>query len=335
MLPFGWNVAGAYSREDAGQLDERYESKGVRGEVVYPVTRSIAVVGGVGYEELTDSRRAPVLDIAGNPVVDAKGRFVTNRTSPRLLGYNFDGIYWDAGVQWQPSSRTSVEIAVGRRYGTMSYTGSVSWEMSANSGLQLGVYDEVETFGGQLNGALSSLPTSLSGTTNGLGQQFGGCTFGRSGKGKTAGGGCLNSALGSINTGLFRSRGVSLQFAAQHGRLSYGLGAGYSQRKFLAPNLPGSFSINGAKDEQFFVDGDIGYALTRRSSISANAYGAYFDSGLAGAPGVYNAGVSGQYSHQIGRHLQANAALGVYTFQVDGQTGDINMNAQVGMRYSF
>ena len=335
LLPFGWNVAGQFSREDASQLDERFESKGVRGDIVFPVTQSLALVGGVGYEKLTDSRRNPVLDTAGNPVVNARGRFVTNKASPRILGYDFDGVYWDAGVQWRPSNRTSAQFAVGRRYGSMSYTGSLSWAMSEHSGIQLGVYDQVETFGGQLNGAVTSLPNSLSGNSNGLGQQFGGCTFGRSGKNKSAGGGCLNSALGSISTGLFRSRGVSLQWAGEYGRLNYGLGAGYSQRKFLAPNLPGSFSINGAKDEQYFVDGDIGYALTARSSISANAYGAYFNSGLAGAPGVYNAGVTGGYQHQIGRHLEASAALGIYTFKVDGNTGDINMNAQVGMRYSF
>ncbi len=335
VLPFGWNVTGSYTREDAGQLDERYESKGVRGEIVYPVTSSIAVVGGVGYENLKDSNRSPVLDATGNAVIDAKGRYVTDKASPRVLGYAFDGIYWDAGVQWRPSQRTSVELSVGRRYGSMSYTGSISWASGAHSALQLGIYDQVETFGGQLNNSLNGIPSKFNRNGSSLGQQFSGCTFGSGGSGGSPGGGCLNSALGSINPGLFRSRGASLQWAAESGRMNYGLGIGYSQRKFLVGNIPGTFNITGDKNQQYYVQGDVGYALDERSSIDLSAYGNYYDSGIAGAPGVVNAGVTSSYQRQIGRHLEAHAGLGLYSFHVDGEEGNINLNALVGMRYSF
>ena len=45
-LPFGWTIAGAFEREDAGQLDQRFESKGVRGDVVVPVSPTVAIVAG-------------------------------------------------------------------------------------------------------------------------------------------------------------------------------------------------------------------------------------------------------------------------------------------------
>jgi hypothetical protein len=334
-LPVGWNVAGYYGRENAGQLSQRFETAGVRGELVYPVTESIAVVGGVGYEKLKDSQRGALLDASGNPVVNAKGRFVTDPASPRTLGYNFDGIYWDVGVQWKPSRRTSMEVAIGRRYGTMSYTGSVSWAPSEHSALQLGIYDQVETFGGQLNRGTRGIPSNFNRNGTGRGQQFGGCTFGSGGEAGAQGGGCLSSTLGSIATGRFRSRGASLQWAAESGRMSYGLGTGYSQRKFLAGNIPGTFTINGQTDEEFFVQGDLGYALDSRSSLDLSAYGNYFNPGIVGAANVVSAGATGSYQREFGRHLSAHAALGLYSFQVDGDTGNLNMNAQVGVRYSF
>ena len=108
-LPFGWTVAGAYQREDAGQLDQRFERKGIRADAIVPVSPTVAIVGGVGYEDIEASQRAPVLDLAGAPVVNAKGRFITDPASPRLLAYNLDGLYWDVGVAWRPSHRTSLE----------------------------------------------------------------------------------------------------------------------------------------------------------------------------------------------------------------------------------
>ena len=93
-------------------------------------------------------------------MVDSRGRFVTDPASPRRIAYDFDGIFWDAGVIWRPSRRTFLEARVGRRYDSMSYTGSLSYQMGSGSGIQVGVYDSVQTFGQQVNGTLASLPTS-------------------------------------------------------------------------------------------------------------------------------------------------------------------------------
>ncbi|MFH7275437.1 hypothetical protein ACHWGP_28965, partial [Klebsiella pneumoniae] len=76
-----------------------------------------------------------VVDATGTPVLDRDGRFVTNEASPRRVAYRTDGIYYDAGVVWRPNRRTSVEGHVGRRYGSLSYTGTATYQASDSVGL--------------------------------------------------------------------------------------------------------------------------------------------------------------------------------------------------------
>jgi hypothetical protein len=57
LLPVGWSVGVGYEREDAGQLDGRYEGKSVRGDVTLPIAAGLAIVGGVGYEKIQISER--------------------------------------------------------------------------------------------------------------------------------------------------------------------------------------------------------------------------------------------------------------------------------------
>ncbi len=331
QLPFGWEVSGAYEREDTGQLDQRFESKGVRGDLTVPVTSDVALLGGIGYEQVQASQRAPLLDVAGDPVVDAKGRFVTDPASARGIAYDFDGIYWDVGVGWRPSHRTSLEAHVGRRYGSMSYTGSFTWQPSESSAFQLGVYDEVQTFGQQLNDSIAGMPTSFATNRNPLNSQFSGCVFGGAGKA----GGCANSAFQSVNSSVFRSRGVAAQYSASRGAWSTGVGLGYAQRTYKTPTFAGSFSLDGVKDESWYGQGNIGYRIDGDSSIDATVFANLYDSGIAGAPNVLSTGATSSYNRSFGRHLSATAALGLYSFDVDGEAGQLNASALVGMRYSF
>jgi hypothetical protein len=335
VLPFGWQVSGAYEREDANQLDQRFESKGVRGEVTVPVSPTIALLGGIGYEDIQASERAPLLDATGNAVVNSKGRFVTDPASPRLASYDFDGIYWDVGVAWKPSDRTNLEAYVGRRYGSMSYTGSFTWQASPSSALQIGVYDQVETFGQQLNDSLSNVPTRFAGSSrNPLNSQFNGCIAGGQGSGQA--GGCFNSALQSINSSVYRSRGVGILYSAQRGPLSTSVGFGYAQRTFKTPTVPGStFVLNGAKDESWYGNGNVAYQLDRNSTIDASVFASLYDSGILGAPNVLSTGATSSYNRRFGRNLSATAAVGLYSFAVDGEPGEMNASALLGMRYSF
>src|SRR3546814_7643325 len=54
--PFGWSVGAGYDREDASQLDQRYEAKYARADITVPVSANVALLGGVGYENIEIGR---------------------------------------------------------------------------------------------------------------------------------------------------------------------------------------------------------------------------------------------------------------------------------------
>ena len=73
-LPFGFTVAGGYVREQAGgRFRQRFEGAYVRGDVVVPVTPTLALTAGVGYEDIQASQRDFVRDAGGDPVVGPNG----------------------------------------------------------------------------------------------------------------------------------------------------------------------------------------------------------------------------------------------------------------------
>lgn len=331
-MPVGVTASGSFTREDAGQLDQRFEGKFGRGDVVLPVGRGIAIGAGVGYEKIEISQRDPLLDASGRPVVDGAGRFVTDPASPRRIAYDIDGMFWDAGVIWRPSRRTFLEARVGRRYESMSYTGSFSYQMGPGSGIQIGVYDNVQTFGQQLNGRLTTLPTSFVTTTDPFGNQFGGCIYGTTG---AAAGGCMNDVFASAPTSAYRSRGITGVMVRSHGRTRYGFGGGYSRRTYIALSnqTVAGIRIDGASDESFYGQFFTSQEIGANGSLSASAFGSYYDSDLPGADGILGWGANAAYTHNFGR-LGATASLGAFGFDRDGDS-DTSLQALLGLRYGF
>jgi hypothetical protein len=330
VLPVGVTVSGAYERDTASQLSQRYEGKYGRGDAVLPVAPTLAVTAGVGYEKITVSQKDPLRDAAGDPVTDSRGRFVTDPTSPRRIAYETDGLIYDAGVIWRPSPRTTLQARVGKRYGGMTYTGSFSYAPTRSLGVQIGVYDSVETFGRQLEDGIASLPTSFIEQRDAFGQQFSGCTFGAGDKA----GGCLNGVFQSISSSSYRARGVDAVLSAHRGSLNFGVGAGYANRRFYAPDGGAGFTINGVTDESYYAQVFLAASLDRNSGINANVFANYFKSGIGNAPGVFSTGATGLYYHNFGR-LGTTASLGIYSFSQEGVENQLSGQAQVGMRYQF
>ncbi len=328
-LPFAWTVSGGYEREDARQLDQRFESKFVRGDVTLPVTETLALVGGVGYEDIKASQRDVLRDVAGDPVLDGNGRFQTDPASPRLLAFDQSGFIWDTGVVWRPSRRTSAEFRVGRRYGSMTYTGSVSYQMSESLGFQAGLYDGIQTFGRQLNQSLAALPTQFTVARNPFGNQVGGCVYSA-----TNGGGCLDSALQSVATGTYRSRGLNAVLSYQRGPMRAGIGGGYAQRKFFAPT-GAFFSTNGVKDESYYLQAFVARQLDEMSSVDASVYANLFDSGILGAPNVIGTGATAAYYRRFGSRFTGTAALGLYSSRVKDVASSLTGSALLGAKYEF
>lgn len=332
LLPVGLSASGAYEREDANALKQKYEGYYGRGDVVAPVTPTLAVTAGVGYEKIEISQRDPVVDGAGNPVTDAKGRYVIDGASPRRIAFDTRGLFWDAGVLYRPSPRTTLQARVGRRYDSMTYTGSLAWQASPSVGVNVGVYDSIQSFGRQLRGGVAGLPTAFSTSGDPLGQTFTGCVFGQS---NAAAGGCLNSSFQSINTAQYRARGVDAVLAAQRGRNRFGFGLGYANRKFLVPDAgPNLVITDGTRDESWYAQAFAARELSANSGIDLNAFANVYDSGIAGSDPVYSLGASTGYYHRFG-NLGATATVGIYGYDSASIEAQVEAQARLGLRYGF
>lgn len=330
-LPVGLSVSGAYEREDVDQLDQKYEGYYGRGDVVVPVTPNLAVTAGAGYEDIEVSQRDPVVDAAGNPVLNASGRYISNTAAPRRIAFDTTGLFWDAGVMYR-TARTVLQARVGRRYDTMTYTGSLSWQASATTGFNLGVYDGIQSFGRQLRGGVAAIPNAFVASGDALNQNFTGCTFGQT---SAEAGGCLNPAFQSISTAQYRARGLDATMVTRHGATTIGLGAGYANRKYLVPTGgPNLVIVNGTEDQSAYIQAFGSRALSPNNGIDLNASAGLFDSGIAGAPTVYSLGASGGYYHRFG-NLGASASVGVYSFDSSAIDAQVQAQGRVALRYGF
>lgn len=328
-LPIGWAVSGSWQREDAGQLDGRFDGKYVRGDVTVPVSPTLALVGGIGYEDIEISERDALRDAGGVPIVGTDGRLVKDPNSPRLIAYQTDGLIWDAGVLWRPSPRTSVEARYGRRYGSDIYIGNLSYRPGRDWAVNVSVYDTVTGFGSLLNDNLAALPTQFRTTRNPLSGDIGGCAFGQSG------GLCLNDALQNASSAAFRQRGITASFSGTTGGWDTGVALGYNRRKAIASSLGAQAVVNGVTDEFFFAAAYLGTNIDQRTRFESNIYASYFDSGFASANDVLQTGANAALYRQIIRGLSAKAAVGLDSYRQEDFDSELTASALLGLRYSF
>jgi hypothetical protein len=327
-LPFGWTVGAGYAREDQSRLNADFEGKYVRGDVVLPVSPTLAVTGGVGYETMDASVSDFARDAQGRPVLTPGGEILLDPSRPRLQTLDQDGIMWDAGVIWRPNPRTELQARAGWRYGGTSFTGSLEHRINSHTALTATVFDSVSSFGRLVVSDLAGVPTSFGIPRGGF---TGGCVFGTD----PGTGTCFGDALQSLSSFNFRNRGANLLYSTARGPWNVGLGAGYANRHYLTPRGTGAFALEGVTDQSFTLNGNVGRRLTRTSGYDVNAYAAWYDSGIAAADGAFGAGVTGRYYRNIyDERLQAQISAGLYTSQAgdfDASYGSI----LVGLRYSF
>jgi len=328
-LPFGWSASVGFDREDAGQLDNRYEGKFARVDVTVPVTSTLALVGGVGYEDIKINERDALRDALGDPIVGNDGRLVTDTSSPRLVAYQEDGLIWDAGVMWRPSSRTSLTATYGRRYGSDTYTGSFSYNPGRDWAVNVSAYDTVSGFGNFLNDNLANLPTQFRSSRNPLSGDINSCAFGQ------AGGFCFNDALQTASSAAFRQRGITASFSGTNGGWDTGVAMGYNRRKFIASSLGGQSQIDGVTDQNYFALAYVGTDLDRRTRFDTNVYASYYDPGFSGAGNVLSTGANAALSRQILRGLSATAAVGLDSYKQEDFDSELTASALLGLRYSF
>ncbi|BBC72974.1 conserved hypothetical protein [Altererythrobacter sp. B11] len=329
LLPIGVGIGGGWNEQNISNLDQRIRDRHVRADVLVPVSRTVALVGGVGYEDVEISSRDVLRDGNGDPVIGNDGRYVTDKASPRLIAYETDGLIWDAGVMWRPSRRTSLEAHVGRRYGSTTYYGSLSYQPSSRSSLNVAVYDNVTGFGGALVDRVAGLPAQFEAFRNPITGDLGGCVA------SLEGDGCFGSALGSLQATAFRNRGIAGSYALDLGRTELGLGAGYNRRKLIAAEDSILAPLNGVTDENVWLAAYANTRLDASSSIGANAYVNWFDSGSSFAGEAISYSATLAYYRNFLRGLTGTAAVGLDGITRDDLPDFVSASALLGLRYSF
>ena len=336
VLPVGLGLGAGWNREDISNLDQRIEDRHLRGDVNLPLSAELALVGGVGYEDVTVAHRDAVRDpVSGAPVIGSDGRYVTDTSQPRRIAYQADGLIWDAGVLWRPGRRTALEAHVGRRYGSTSYHGSFAYAAGARTNLALSVYDNVTGFGGMLDRQLAGLPTNFQGVRNPLSGNLGACVapVGETAEAGTSG--CLGGALGSLSAAAFRGRGVQASLATGGKVLQYGVGLGYDRRKFIAAEDTVLAAANGLVDETLWLGAYLNGRLDRRSSVGTTVWASWNQSGDSPAGDASAVGATAAYYRLLTNRLSATAAIGVEGVNRDLLEDVWSAQATVGVRYSF
>lgn len=330
LLPVGIGVSGQVYREDISNLDQRVDDRRAMGTVTVPLGPSLALSGSVGYEDVEISARDALRDANGDPVLGADGRFITNKSAPRILAYDVSGLIWDAGVMWRPSSRTALEAHVGRRYGSTSVSGSFHYAPSARSSFSIGAYDNVAGFGGRINNFLDGLSDDFVAVRNPITGDLTGCVS------SLEAGNCMSGALGSVRSSTFRGRGVAANYSYNFGSLRAGVGGGYDRRKFIA--APGTVlaSANGLVDENFWLAAYLDGRIDRHSSFSTHLFANWLQTGDALASDVSAMGATAAYYRSLTSRLSARAAIGIDTVNRADTLDDITgASALVGVRYNF
>ena len=233
------------------------------------------------------------------------------------------------------ATRTALEARLGRRYGSMSYTGALQWQVSPASAVQVGVYDSVTTFGRQLTGSLSQLPINYIGGEDPFGARYGGCVFGGgvTPEGASNAGGCLTPVFQSVSAATFRARGIDAVYSITRGPTRLGLGAGYASRRYYIPSVPGAV-IYRSRDESYYVQGFGQWALDSRSSVSADLYANYFASGIEGGLDAWGGGAQGGYYRSFGR-AYGSLTAGVYGYDVERSQSDLIAQALLAVGFRF
>ena len=328
-LPVGWAIGLGYNREDLSQLDQRYEDIHARLDITVPVTASLALVGGVGYEKVEVSERDALRDVNGLPVYDANGRLITDDSSPRLTSYDSDGVIFDAGVLWRPSRRTSLEARVGRRYDSTTYYGSLSYAPNDRTAFGVSVYDELSGFGSQLSNSIAGLGGNFSADRNPLSGELTGCTLG-------GGGGalCFGPALQSANSAVFRARGVTASLGTRVGGWNVGYAMGYQNRKYQVSAIGGQSQLAGQTDETYFASLSASTQIGQGGSFGTSVYGNYYLPALA-VDGTIGVGANAYYGRELWRGLSLNVAAGVDAYNSENADTEVTASGLIGLRYGF
>ncbi len=329
VLPFGIALTGAYLREDMSTLDQRLIDDRIGVQITQPISRTAAVVGDVGYEKLQVSQRNAVLDGNGNAVLTSSGQYVTDRSQPRKLAYQTEGLTWDVGVVWRPSRRTYASAFVGQRYDSTTYYGTLAYAPSSRQTLNVSVFDGIYGFGSGLMTTLQQLPTDFTVAGDPFSGNVGNCFIG------STGGSCIGGALGSARALVFHAHGANATYGVTLGQLTFNVGGGYMARRFLT--APGTvLSVyNGELDQTWYASAGLSGRIDRQTHFYINSFASLYRTDQVAAGDVGDWGVNGLITHHLTDHLIGTAAIEVLGVNQQISPDQFELMGQLGLRYNF
>jgi hypothetical protein len=319
VLPFGVTLLGGYLREDMSSLDQRLEDEHAGVQLAQPVTRSLELVGDVGWEKVEVSQRNAVLDANGNPEVAANGQYVVDENSPRQLAYRTDGLTWDVGVVWRPSKRTLASAFVGRRYDSTTYYGMFNYAPDSRQTLSVSVFDGIYGFGSGLMNSLQATSTDVSFARD----PFTGNVIGYGGM------------LGSANALVYRAHGFNASYGVTMGRLSFSVGGGYMTQRYITAQDSVLAAENGVVNQTWYVNAGVSGPIDRETRFYINGVASLYHTGEADYGDTRSWAINGSLVHHLTDRL-----LGTASFEVLGATApltpeELQMMGQLGLRYNF
>jgi hypothetical protein len=329
VLPIGVGLGAGYTQQDVSNLDQRIVDGYVRADVTVPLSPNVALVGGVGYEDVEVSSRDAVRDANGLPVIGDDGRYVTDESAPRRIAYATDGLIWDVGVMWRPSRRTSLEFYVGERYGTMNYRGSFSYAPDSRSSFNVSIYDGLTGIGGMMVDQLAGLPEEFDAFRNAITGEIGGCVAALEGDS------CFASALGSVRAAVFRSRGIASSYSVDFGRTQFGVGVGYDHREYVGAAGTVLEGIDGLVEETVWFAAYAATQLDERSNLNFNASANWFENEFDVNNDTLGFSTSLAYQRDLIRGLSGTAAVGLDGISQENLPDFLSASALLGLRYSF
>ena len=329
VLPVGLTASAGFNQENISNLDQRVRD--LRGglQATLPVSESLALIGDVGWQQVVVSARDAVRGPGGVPLVGSDGRFVTDKSRPRTIAYETKGLTWDVGVMWRPSRRTALSAFVGRRFDSWTYNGSFSYVPNARSSLSINVYDGITGFGSRVGTALRDLPTDFETTRNPFSGDINGC-----GQGSQSGA-CVNGALSSLSSAVFRGRGVAANYGLNVGNWRAVVGGGYDRRTFIGARGTVLAAANGQVDENYYVNAGLSGPIDRASSFSVTVYDSWFKSGSSPQADLNSYGINAGVSHRFTPRLIGTAAAGLDSINRKVAEDQLVATGLVGLRYNF
>ncbi|MDB5668634.1 MAG: hypothetical protein JWL74_1584 [Alphaproteobacteria bacterium] len=341
-LPIGLTASAGYVREDSGALDNRFEGRFVRADVVVPVSPTFAVTGGVGYSRTEASQQNIRRSPGGVPLRDSAGRVIPDPTASRVTTLDTDGVYWDAGILWRPTPRAEIQVRAGQDDdGDMLVMGSATVQIGRRSGISATLFDHDTSFGQGIISSLRRLPAAFNINPDPLRDRgFGDCVFGE----EPGQGSCLASSLQSISSIAFRARGGSLVFTSTGRLWNIGAGLAYTHRSFYLPDDPLFASVFAREDQDLNGFVYVSRRLTRDVTLTLNPYFSFYDNdldvglGLGGLGGIGD-GFSTGTSFGLSRSFLSNRLQLLLTLGLNYSTlrGDDSLVADglIGVRYVF